>query len=75
MLPSLQKPDGLMTTSQLQSAQILLETQIEADDPSTDGPLHCAERRLAEAPYVAGTSDKPFTMSERPCGAFASAPL
>ncbi|KAL3238949.1 hypothetical protein MRX96_021759 [Rhipicephalus microplus] len=44
LLPLLKRADGSMTTTHLESAVLLLETQIVADDLSNDLPEHAEAR-------------------------------
>lgn len=63
-LPPLDTSDGLRTTSQLESARVLLSAHMPRDDASTDDPVHAAERALAETPYFSNLRDTPFTVTE-----------
>ncbi|KAH7963863.1 hypothetical protein HPB52_023736 [Rhipicephalus sanguineus] len=64
VLPPLIRPDGSMTTTHLESAALLLQTQVAVDDPTTDGPAHRAVRSYVSAPYVTQYQDVPFTYTE-----------
>ncbi|KAH7963851.1 hypothetical protein HPB52_023724 [Rhipicephalus sanguineus] len=64
MLPPLVRPDGSRTTTHLESAALLLQTQVAVDDPATDGPDHRAVRAYVSAPYVTRDQDVPFTHAE-----------
>ncbi|KAH7963902.1 hypothetical protein HPB52_023775 [Rhipicephalus sanguineus] len=64
VLPPLIRPDGSMTTTHLEPAALLLQTQVAVDDPTTDGPAHRAVRSYVGAPYVTQHHDVPFTHTE-----------
>ncbi|KAH8036488.1 hypothetical protein HPB51_000684 [Rhipicephalus microplus] len=53
-----------MTATQLESAALLLETQIAVDDPSKDLPEHAEARQMAARPYDFNEVDVPFTEAE-----------
>ncbi|KAH7963868.1 hypothetical protein HPB52_023741 [Rhipicephalus sanguineus] len=63
-LPPLKRKDGSMTTTHLESAALLLETQIAVDDPRSDASEHIAIRRMADDPYYSAVVDAPFTETE-----------
>ncbi|KAH7962652.1 hypothetical protein HPB52_017319 [Rhipicephalus sanguineus] len=63
-LPSLIALDGTQTSTHLESAALLLRTQIAVDDPSTDETSHAYTRALAAAPYTSEYEDVPFTYTE-----------
>ncbi|KAH7968811.1 hypothetical protein HPB52_011471 [Rhipicephalus sanguineus] len=63
-LPSLIAPDGTQTSTHLESAALLLRTQIAVDDPATDETSHALTRALAAAPYTSAYEDVPFTYTE-----------
>ncbi|KAL3243036.1 hypothetical protein MRX96_020713 [Rhipicephalus microplus] len=63
-LPPLESPDGTLTSSHLESAALLLRTQVAVDDPDVDLPVHVAIRKLAAAPYQSRLKDVPFTDGE-----------
>ncbi|KAH7963891.1 hypothetical protein HPB52_023764 [Rhipicephalus sanguineus] len=63
-LPSLVGSDGTVTSTHLESAALLLRTQIVVDDPTTDDAVHLPTRALASAPYDTFGHDVPFTYSE-----------
>ncbi|KAH7963847.1 hypothetical protein HPB52_023720 [Rhipicephalus sanguineus] len=48
----------------VQSAALLLETQIAVDSPSSDKSCHAVTRELATAPYASSVQDVPFTETE-----------
>ncbi|KAH7963864.1 hypothetical protein HPB52_023737 [Rhipicephalus sanguineus] len=57
-------PDGTQTSTHLESAALLLRTQIAVDDPATDETSHALTRALAAAPYTSAYEDVPFTYTE-----------
>ncbi|KAH7963884.1 hypothetical protein HPB52_023757 [Rhipicephalus sanguineus] len=59
-----QRVDGTLTSTHLESAALLLETQIAVDSPVSDKSCHAATRQLATAPYDSPTQDVPFTETE-----------
>ncbi|KAH7963853.1 hypothetical protein HPB52_023726 [Rhipicephalus sanguineus] len=63
-LPSLLAPDGTCTTTHLESAALLLRTQIAVDDPATDAQEHTVTRALATLPYTTPLQDVPFSHEE-----------
>lgn len=63
-LPPLCKENGQMTDSVLESAELLLHTQVSKDDISTDLPIHTNYRKIANAPSVSRHNDTPFTIAE-----------
>ncbi|KAH7962429.1 hypothetical protein HPB52_016030 [Rhipicephalus sanguineus] len=63
-LPTLIAPDGTQTSTHLESAALLLRTQIAVDDPATDETSHASTRALAAAPYTFEYEDVPFTYTE-----------
>ncbi|KAH7963880.1 hypothetical protein HPB52_023753 [Rhipicephalus sanguineus] len=63
-LPSLIAPDGTLTSTHLESASLLLHTQIAVDDPTTDEAIHASTRVLAAEPSISRYQDVPFTYSE-----------
>ncbi|KAH7963890.1 hypothetical protein HPB52_023763 [Rhipicephalus sanguineus] len=63
-LPPLKRKDGSITMTHLESAALLLETQIAVDDPRSDSTEHIAIRRMAEDPYYSDAIDAPFTETE-----------
>ncbi|KAH7963910.1 hypothetical protein HPB52_023783 [Rhipicephalus sanguineus] len=63
-LPSLIAPDGTLTSTHLESASLLLHTQIAVDDPTTDEAMHASTRALAAEPYISRYQDVTFTYSE-----------
>ncbi|KAH7963866.1 hypothetical protein HPB52_023739 [Rhipicephalus sanguineus] len=63
-LPSLLGSDGTVTSTHLESAALLLRTQIAVDDPTTDDAVHIPTRALASLPYATFAQDVPFTYSE-----------
>ncbi|KAH7963888.1 hypothetical protein HPB52_023761 [Rhipicephalus sanguineus] len=63
-LPPLERPDGSMTETHLESAALLLRTQVAIDDPTTDTPHHAAIRRLAADTYDHSVNDIPFSEVE-----------
>ncbi|KAH7963907.1 hypothetical protein HPB52_023780 [Rhipicephalus sanguineus] len=63
-LPSLIAPDGTLTSTHLESASLLLHTQIAVDDPTTDEAIHASTRVLAAEPYISRYQDVPFNYSE-----------
>ncbi|KAH7963800.1 hypothetical protein HPB52_022910 [Rhipicephalus sanguineus] len=60
VLPPLVRPDGSRTTTHLESAALLLQTQVAVDDPATDGP----DRSYVSAPYVTRDQGVPLTYAE-----------
>lgn len=64
LLPPLERPDGTYTTTHLESAALLLRSQIAVDDAREDLPEHAAVRSLAEEPYGPDNDDVPFTEAE-----------
>ncbi|KAH6941173.1 hypothetical protein HPB50_014592 [Hyalomma asiaticum] len=54
-----------MTATHLESAALLLETQIAVDDPSNDLPEHAEARQMAARPYDFADVGVPFTEPER----------
>ncbi|KAH6920327.1 hypothetical protein HPB50_028685 [Hyalomma asiaticum] len=64
LLPPLERPDGTYTTTHLESAALLLRSQIAVDDARKDLPEHAAVRSLAEEPYGPDNDDVPFTEAE-----------
>ncbi|KAH6942598.1 hypothetical protein HPB50_008255 [Hyalomma asiaticum] len=82
LLPPLERPDGTFTTTpHLESAALLLRSQIAVDEAREDLPEHAAVRSLAEEPYGPDNDDVPFTEAEAPsiacgtrvcCGSFGS---
>ncbi|KAH7963900.1 hypothetical protein HPB52_023773 [Rhipicephalus sanguineus] len=63
-IPALVGSDGTVTSTHLESAALLLRTQITVDDHTTDEQMHLLTRSLASAPYVTISQDIPFTYSE-----------
>ncbi|KAH7963898.1 hypothetical protein HPB52_023771 [Rhipicephalus sanguineus] len=63
-LPSLLGSDGTVTSTHLESAALLLRTQIAVDDPTTDDAVHIPTRALPSAPYATFGQDVPITYSE-----------
>ncbi|KAH6920898.1 hypothetical protein HPB50_028115 [Hyalomma asiaticum] len=64
LLPPLERPDGTFTTTHLESAALLLRSQIAVDDARDDLPEHATVRGLAEEPYGPDNDDVPFTAAE-----------
>ncbi|KAH7963605.1 hypothetical protein HPB52_022254 [Rhipicephalus sanguineus] len=56
--------DGTLTSTHLESASLLLHTQIAVDDPMTDEAIHASTRALVAEPYISRYQDVPFTYSE-----------
>ncbi|KAH7944439.1 hypothetical protein HPB52_019659 [Rhipicephalus sanguineus] len=63
-LPSLLAPDSTCTTTHLESAALLLRTQIAVDDPATDTQAHTVTRALATLSYTTALQDVPFYHEE-----------
>ncbi|KAH7961728.1 hypothetical protein HPB52_011602 [Rhipicephalus sanguineus] len=63
-LTSLVGPDGTITSTHVESAALLLRTQIAVDDHSTDEQIHLHTRWLASAPCKSTYQDAPVTYSE-----------
>ncbi|KAH7963873.1 hypothetical protein HPB52_023746 [Rhipicephalus sanguineus] len=63
-IPALIGSDGTVTSTHLESAALLLRTQIAVDDHTTDEEIHMHTRSLASPPYATVTQDIPFTYSE-----------
>ncbi|KAH7963901.1 hypothetical protein HPB52_023774 [Rhipicephalus sanguineus] len=63
-LPPLERDDGTLTSTHLEYAALLLETQIAVDSPGSDKSCHAATRQLATAPYASPVQDVPFTETE-----------
>ncbi|KAH6936114.1 hypothetical protein HPB50_013429 [Hyalomma asiaticum] len=64
VLPPLLRADGSRTASHLESAALLLRTQVAVDDPATDDEDHRLVREGASLPYTAAIADVPFTLLE-----------
>ncbi|KAH7963917.1 hypothetical protein HPB52_023790 [Rhipicephalus sanguineus] len=64
LLPPQEREDGTLTSTHLESAALLLRTQIAVDSSATDLPSHTVIRRLANAPYDSSAQDVPFTEQE-----------
>ncbi|KAH7963846.1 hypothetical protein HPB52_023719 [Rhipicephalus sanguineus] len=63
-LPPLERADGTLTSTHLESAALLLETQIAVDSPVSDKSCHAATRKLVTAPCDSPVQDVPFTETE-----------
>ncbi|KAH7963923.1 hypothetical protein HPB52_023796 [Rhipicephalus sanguineus] len=64
LLPPLEKEDGAFTETHLESASLLLRTQIAIDDSSKDLLEHVHVRAMAASPYTTAATDVPFTKGE-----------
>ncbi|KAH7963912.1 hypothetical protein HPB52_023785 [Rhipicephalus sanguineus] len=64
VLPPLRKEDGTYTSTHLEAATLLLQTQVALDDHTSDDSDHAAVRSLAAAPYWTREQDTPFSPSE-----------
>ncbi|KAH7963915.1 hypothetical protein HPB52_023788 [Rhipicephalus sanguineus] len=64
LLPPLEREDGTLTSTHLESAALLLRTQIAVDSTATDPLSHTVIRQLASAPYDSSAQDVPFTENE-----------
>lgn len=56
--------DGTHTTTHLEAAALLLQTQVAVDDHATDNCDHDAVRSIVAAPYSTLQQDAPFSPSE-----------
>ncbi|KAH7963870.1 hypothetical protein HPB52_023743 [Rhipicephalus sanguineus] len=64
VLPPLRRPDGTYTTTHLEAAALLLQTQVAVDNRTTDNCDHDAVRSIAAAPYWTSEQDAPFSPTE-----------
>lgn len=63
-LPPLESPDESLTRLHLESASLLLRTQVAVDDPGTDIQVHAPRRQLAISPYQSRLKHVLFTSGE-----------
>ncbi|KAH6941179.1 hypothetical protein HPB50_014598 [Hyalomma asiaticum] len=64
VLPPLVRVDGSRTATHLESAALLLRTEVAVDDPATDEEAHWSVRESARAPYRTKSRDARFSALE-----------
>ncbi|KAH6941486.1 hypothetical protein HPB50_019018 [Hyalomma asiaticum] len=64
LLPVLEKSDGSLTSTSLETGALLLQPQITVDRTDDDLLEHVAVRSLAGEPYGPSREDVPFTEAE-----------